>query len=316
MGVTGLVQDERFLEHRTGPGHPERPDRLIAIRDALESTGLRAQCRAISPLPADLRTIQRVHDADYVERLRRACESARPFIDVPDSAIGSESYDVALLAAGAAVMAVDEAMAGRIQNAFCAVRPPGHHAERHMSMGFCLFNNVAIAAQHLLDQHALSRVLIFDWDVHHGNGTQHIFEADPRVLFISLHAHPGILYPGTGYAHERGIGAGTGFTLNCPMLPPAGDDEFRRTFENPILPAIEAFRPEFVLVSAGFDAHRDDPIGPLELSTECYGWMTDVLTDVARRHAAGRLVSCLEGGYNLRALAESAALHVARLLAA
>jgi acetoin utilization deacetylase AcuC-like enzyme len=316
MGVTGLVQDERFLMHRTGPGHPERPDRLIAIRAALESSGLRAKCRPISPVPADLETIQRVHEANYVERLRRACESGRPFIDVPDSVIVPESYEVALLAAGAAVTAVDEAMAGRISNAFCAVRPPGHHAERHMSMGFCLFNNVAIAAQHLLDHHALSRVLVFDWDVHHGNGTQHIFESDPRVLFISLHAHPGILYPGTGYERERGISAGTGFTLNCPMLPPAGDDDYRSVLESLILPAMEAFRPEFVLVSAGFDAHRDDPIGPLELSTECFGWMTDALTDVARRHAAGRLVSCLEGGYNLRALAESVTLHVSRLLAA
>lgn len=185
-----------------------------------------------------------------------------------------------------------------------------------MSMGFCLFNNIAIAAQHLLDNHAIQRILILDWDVHHGNGTQHTFEADPRVLFVSIHGHPGILYPGTGYERERGTGRGEGFTINCPMLPPAGDAEYRRVFEQTILPAVERYRPEFAMISAGFDAHQDDPLGPMALSTESFGWMTDALTDAAKRHCGGRLVSLLEGGYSLQALGASVALHVERLLAA
>ncbi len=234
---------------------------------------------------------------------------------MPDSTICPESFEIARLAAGAAVNAVDAVMAGRVRNAFCAIRPPGHHAEHGMSLGFCLFNNVAVAAQSLLDRYALSRLLILDWDVHHGNGTQHTFEADPRVLFTSIHGHPGILYPGTGYARERGTGAGEGFTINCPMMPPSSDTEYRKVFDDPILPAIERFRPEFVLISAGFDAHALDPLAPLELPTESFGWMTDAVLDVARRHASGRLVSLLEGGYSLEALADCVTLHLARLLA-
>ena len=181
-------------------------------------------------------------------------------------------------------------------------------------MGFCLLNNIAIAARHLLDGHGLSRVLILDWDVHHGNGTQHTFESDPRVLFISIHGHPGMVYPGTGYDYERGRGAGEGFTINLPMLPPAGDDEYRRAFDAAILPAVDKFGPKFVLISAGFDAHRLDPLAPLKLETESYGWMTDELLRVAGKHCNGRLVAILEGGYHLDALADSVALHVARLL--
>jgi acetoin utilization deacetylase AcuC-like enzyme len=220
-----------------------------------------------------------------------------------------------MLAAGTAVQAVDDVMAGRIDNAFCAVRPPGHHAERHMSLGFCLFNNIAVAAQHLIDDHGLTRVLILDWDVHHGNGTQHTFEADPRVLFISLHGHPGIVYPGTGYAHERGKGPGEGFTINIPMLPPSSDSEWHLAFAEKVLPAADRFRPEFVLVSCGFDAHRLDPLAPLELSTDIFGWMTDRALELARTHGHGRLVSLLEGGYHLQALADCACLHVERLSA-
>jgi len=313
---TGLAQDSRFQRHLTGPGHPERPQRLAAIANALRERGLDAACRPIAVEPIDMKFVRRIHDADYIERVERACTEDRPYIDVPDSAICAESFDIARLAAGAVVRAVDDVMNGEIDNAFCAVRPPGHHAERHMSMGFCLVNNVAIAAQHLLDDFGLERVLILDWDVHHGNGTQHAFESDPRVLFISLHGHPGIVYPGTGYAHERGKGPGDGFTINLPMLPPSSDAEWQRAFDDPILPAVDRFCPQFVLLSAGFDAHRMDPLAPLELSTDVFGWMTDQMTSLARSHCACRLVSVLEGGYHLDALAECAALHVSRLLEA
>ncbi len=317
MAVTGLVQDARFQRHLTGPGHPERPQRVARIAAALDERELTQICKPIEVTPAARETLLAVHAGPYLERLQKACEDGLPYIDVPDSAICPESYEIAKLAAGAVVNAVDEVMSGRLNNAFCAVRPPGHHAERQVSMGFCLLNNVAIAARRLLNQHGLSRVLILDWDVHHGNGTQHIFEEDPRVLFISLHGHPGIVYPGTGYAHERGKGAGEGFTLNVPILPPGRDEVWRRAFDDSVLPAIARFDPQFVLISAGFDAHRLDPLAPLELETQSYGWMTDeLLGAAARHHCGGRLVSVLEGGYHLDALADSVALHIQRLLAA
>ena len=259
--------------------------------------------------------VRRVHADSYIERLRKACADGLPYIDVPDSGICPGSYEIAQFAAGVVINAVEGVTAGRLDHAFCALRPPGHHAEYDRSMGFCLFNNVAIAAQYLIDHHKLARVLILDWDVHHGNGTQHTFEEDPRVLYISLHGHPAVVYPGTGYSEERGKGPGIGFTVNLPMLPPSGDREYRRAFDDSVLPAVQKFDPQFVLVSAGFDAHRLDPLAPLELETETYGWMTDEVVAVAKRHCGGRLVSLLEGGYDLNALADSVALHVERLLA-
>jgi len=316
MAKTGLVQDIRFERHETGYGHPERPERLRAIAEALNARGLTGICVRIEATPIDIDLVRRNHDDEYLERLRSWCVSGRLQGDMPDTGICEQSFDIARLAAGGVVNAVDAVMRGDIDNAFCAVRPPGHHAERNRSMGFCLFNNIAIAARRLLEDHGLSRVLILDWDVHHGNGTQHSFDEDPRVLYVSLHGHPGILYPGTGYAHERGRGPGEGFTINVPILPPGRDDVWRAAFDDPILPAVERFAPQFVLISAGFDAHRLDPLGPLELETKSYGWMTDALVAVARRHCAGRLVSVLEGGYHLQTLADCVCLHVERLLAA
>lgn len=316
MTTTGLVLDDRFQRHLTGEGHPERPQRLVAITKKLTETGLIQACRNIPATPIEVDRILATHTRDYVDRVQVACKDGRFYIDVPDSAICPESFEIAKLAAGGVMNAVEEVMAGRLTNAFCAIRPPGHHAERRLSMGFCLFNNIAIAAHHLLDRHQLDRVLILDWDVHHGNGTQHIFEEDPRVLFISLHGHPGIVYPGTGYAHEKGKGKGEGFTINIPILPPGRDDVWRRAFDEQILPAIDHFKPQFILISAGFDAHRLDPLAPLELETSSYGWMTDVMSSVAARHCNGKLVSLLEGGYHLEALADSVALHLERLLIA
>lgn len=288
----------------------------MRIAAALSERGLDRACTPIAVNPIDMALVRRIHDEAYIERVEQACERGLPYIDVTDSAIGPESYEIAKLAAGAAVAAVDEVIAGRLDNAFCPLRPPGHHAERHMSLGFCLFNNIAIAARRLLDDHGLSRVLILDWDVHHGNGTQHTFEEDPRVLFISIHGHPAIVYPGTGYANERGKCAGEGFTINIPMLPPSGDSEYRRAFDDIVAPAVEKFRPEFVLLSAGFDAHRLDPLAPIELETESYGWLTELPLQWARQYGKGRLVSLLEGGYHLDALADSVSLHVTRLLSA
>jgi len=316
MAATGLVLDDRFQRHLTGEGHPERPERLAAIHEGLQEGNLIQACRNIPATPIPLDKVLAVHTREYVDRLEQACAVGQRYIDVPDSAICRESFEIARLAAGGVLNAVDEVMGSRLTNAFCVVRPPGHHAERRLSMGFCLLNNIAIAAQHLLDAHSLDRVLVLDWDVHHGNGTQHIFEEDPRVLFISLHGHPGLVYPGTGYAHEKGRGKGEGFTINIPILPPGRDEVWRRAFDDPIRPAVDAFRPQFVLISAGFDAHRLDPLAPLELETSSYGWMTDELVGVAARHCGGKLVSLLEGGYHLDALAESVVLHVQRLLSA
>lgn len=314
MANTGLAQDERFQRHLTGPGHPERPERLVRIASVLGERRLDASCTPIEVSPIDMELVGRLHEQAYLERLERACDEGRPYIDVPDSGICAASFEIAQLAAGAVIRAVDDVMAGRLDNAFCAVRPPGHHTEYNRSMGFCLFNNIALAARHLLDDHGLERVLILDWDVHHGNGTQHAFEEDPRVLFISLHGHPRFMYPGSGYEHERGKGPGDGFTINLPMLPGSGDDEYRRAFDDSVLPAIEKFDPQFVLVSAGFDAHRADPLAPLELETESYGWMTDAMVTAAGKHGKGRLVSMLEGGYDLEALGDSVSLHISRML--
>ncbi len=314
MAKTGLGQDARFERHLTGAGHPERPERLAHIAGTLKERGLTDACTAVDGSLVDTELVGRIHDSGYLERLRQACEDGLPYIDVPDSGICPESYEIARLAAGAVIGAVDGVMASRFQNAFCAVRPPGHHAEHRLSLGFCLLNNIAIAARHLIDDHGLSRILILDWDVHHGNGTQHTFEEDPRVLFVSVHGHPAFVYPGTGYEHERGRGLGEGLTINIPMQPHSGDAAYRRAFDEKVLPGIDSYAPQFVLVSAGFDAHRLDPLAPLDLETESYGWMTDAIVSIAKQHCEGRLVSILEGGYHLGALGDSVSLHVTRLL--
>ena len=314
--ASGLVWDESFKQHDTGPDHPEQPARLDAVRAALERAGL---VKALVPIPvaeAAECDLLRIHDAAYLARLAHACASGAAYIDTPDSAIGPQSDAIARRAAGAVIAAVEGVMAGRWRNAFCAVRPPGHHAERDRSMGFCLLNNVAIAADYLIRTHGLQRVLILDWDVHHGNGTQHSFEDRADVFFISLHGDPRTLYPGTGYAHETGTGPGRGFTLNIPMPPGAGDEAYRCAFAEQVGSAAESFAPQFVLISAGFDAHRRDPLAALELETESYAWMTEWVLDLARRHSGGRVVSVLEGGYDLAALGECAAAHVGLLHAA
>lgn len=312
--ATGFVYDARFLDHDTGPGHPERPERLTASLAAIRPAPWFADLVELPARAAVTDELARVHDPAYVERAYAACASGAPFLDTTDVMISSASCDVAALAAGAALTLGDALAEGRIANGFALLRPPGHHAERATALGFCLFNNVAVLARDLVARHGFERIAIVDWDVHHGNGTQHTFEADPGVLYVSTHQYP--YYPGTGAATETGTGAGAGTTLNCPMAAGAGDADYERAFREQILPKLDAFAPDCVLVSAGFDAHADDPLADIELSTPFFGWMSDRLLEVADRHAGGRLVSVLEGGYHLTRLGECVAVHLERLVAA
>jgi len=298
--TTGFLYDERFLDHDAGAGHPERRERLTSTMAHLQTQDWFEQLRKLSPRIADESSIERVHSHDLVTRARSACEREAPFLDVMDVGVSRDSFDVALLAAGGAQELADKVVNGEVDNAFALCRPPGHHAEHNQALGFCLFNNVAIAARYLQKEHGLQKILILDWDVHHGNGTQHSFEDDPSVLYVSTHQYP--FYPGTGAYSETGVGRGVGATLNCPMPAGAGDEHYRQAFSEKILPKIDQFAPEFVIISAGFDAHMDDPLASICLSTEFYAWMSERLMEVADKHCQGRLISLLEGGYNVNKL--------------
>ncbi len=307
--TTAFFTHPACLEHDTGPGHPERRQRLEAVLLALGEPEFAALDRHEAPR-ATLDQIARVHERAYVEDLlARVPQRGWAALD-GDTAMSPGSGEAALRAAGALVAAIDLVMGGGAANAFCAVRPPGHHAERDMAMGFCLFNNVAIGAAHAIAAHGARRVAIVDFDVHHGNGTQHIFEHDPRVFYASTHQMP--LYPGTGARSEHGVGN----ICNAPLAAFSDGDAFRDAYEEIVLPALQRFEPEVLLISAGFDAHRADPLASLELEAEDFGWVTERLAELAATHCRGRLVSTLEGGYDLGALAESAAAHVAALMAA
>jgi len=307
--TTLLYTHPACLAHDPGRHHPESPARLKAILEALAAPEFGALIRREAPR-AELQDITRVHPGEFVERLlARVPRNGYAAIDA-DTILSAASGEAALRAAGATVAAVDAVVAREAQNAFCAVRPPGHHAEPGRAMGFCLFNNVAIAALRARQAHGIARVAVIDFDVHHGNGTQAAFETDASLFYGSTHQMP--LYPGTGAASERGVGN----ILNLPLAPMAGSREFRAAFETRMLPALEQFRPGFVLISAGFDAHRADPLAQLMLVEADYAWATQELLGVAKRHAGGRLVSTLEGGYDLGALATSTATHVRCLMAA
>ena len=295
------------LQHDPGPGQAEQPARLRAVLQALDHDRF-AALDCIEAPRATREQLLRVHSADYIQRIFAAVPSEGTQQLDADTFVSSGSVEAALRAAGAVVAAVDAVMTGASHHAFCAVRPPGHHATRDTAMGFCLFNNVAVAAAHALTAHGLKRVAIADFDVHHGNGTQSIFERDPRVLFASSHQSP--LYPGGGGEDEHGVGN----IFNGTLSPGAGSYEFRDLWTHRLLPALHAFKPQLVLVSAGFDAHRDDPLADLCLGQEDFAWITEQLVVLAHRHANGRLVSTLEGGYDLAALANSASAHVTALL--
>jgi acetoin utilization deacetylase AcuC-like enzyme len=266
----------------------------------------------LSPRVAEREWLATTHDPTYIDRVEAECKRGAAHIDTPDVSVSAESYDIALLAAGAALELADQVASGRIRNGFALIRPPGHHAEQRTALGFCLFNNVAIAARALQADEGLGKILILDWDVHHGNGTQHSFEEDPSVLYVSLHQYP--YYPGTGAYSETGRGRGAGATLNCPMPAGATDGDYELAFRERVLPAVDAFQPEAVLLSAGFDAHHADPLAQINLSTAFYGWMTERMLEIADKHAGGRLIALLEGGYDLDALSQSVAEHLRVLL--
>jgi acetoin utilization deacetylase AcuC-like enzyme len=304
--TTALYTHAAFLQHDTGAGHPERIQRLAAVLQAVKDPAFDAVQWREAPL-AEISQVERVHDADYVRRAL-ASEPEQGWVHLDgDTVMSPGSGEAALRAAGAVTAAVGAVLKGEFKNAFCAVRPPGHHAERDGAMGFCIFNNVAVGAAEARVVHGLARVAVMDFDVHHGNGTQHLFDHDPHLFYASTHQMP--LYPGTGARGERGVGN----ICNAPLPPGAGSEEFRAAMEKVVLPAIEAFRPELIMISAGFDAHRSDPLAALEFETEDYHWATAALCALAETCCGGRVVSTLEGGYDLAALGESAAAHLAAL---
>jgi acetoin utilization deacetylase AcuC-like enzyme len=333
VAKVGFASSPHFVDHLTGPHHPERPDRIRAIHRAVRQAGLidspdpfpsfaidlgpldggGVKLVELTPRLAEEKWLLTVHPKEHVDRIRHICEIGGGVIDQGDTIVGRDSFDVSLLALGSLLVSCDAVMSGQVQRAFSAARPPGHHAEPDRAMGFCLFSNVAIAARYLQQKHGLERIAIVDFDVHHGNGTQACFEDDPSVLFISLHQHPRTCYPGSGYEWETGVGRGEGFTMNLPFAPGSGDEQYLDAFHAKILPRLDQFKPQALLISAGFDAHREDPLAQMELSEDCFAQMTRLLVDAADRHCDGRVISSLEGGYNLRALGRSVVRHLVAL---
>ena len=287
------------LKHDTGSGHPERIERVQAILTRLENTGLKDECEWIVPQPASIESIQANHSGDYIDVVKRVAEAGGGPLDA-DTVISSKSYEAALTASGACTQAVDTVLDGGARNAFCMNRPPGHHARRSTAMGFCLFNNIAIGARHALMKHGLERVFIFDWDVHHGNGTQESFYTDSSVFFCSIHQSP--LYPGTGTPNETGGGAGEGSTLNLPVTAGADGNTYESLLRDRVLPAMHDFQPELIMISAGFDAHRRDPLAGVLLEDEDFGMLAKAVLDSAESFCDGKVVFVLEGGYDLEGL--------------
>jgi len=311
MSSVGFFYHPHYLNHVTGPGHPERPERLSHLVQHLLKRPLWNSLVHLQPQHARTEHLLLVHPERYVTEVARSCSSGITALD-QDTRICRDSCDVALLAVGAVVEAAEHVMKGKLSSAFCAVRPPGHHAETAKAMGFCLFNNAAIAARYAQKHLGAGRVAIVDWDVHHGNGTQEIFYEDPTVLYISLHQYP--FYPGTGAEEETGKGKGKGFTLNCPMKAGSGEEEYLKAFGERILPALDSFKADLLILSAGFDAHRDDPLAGMNLTEKSFARMTNLLMESARRNGGGKIVSVLEGGYDLEALAGSVEAHLEGLV--
>ncbi len=310
MNKTGYASDPFYLKHETA-SHPENPGRLTAIQNRLESSEFYNNLIPIQPRKATAEEIAMVHDSNYVASVKKSCADEVRSLGA-DTVISPDSYDAALLSAGAGMNAVDQLIAGNIHNAFCAVRPPGHHAEHDHAMGFCLFNNVGVVARYAQRTKGLNKIFIFDWDVHHGNGSQHAFYNDPSVYYSSAHQYP--FYPGTGAREETGAGDGLGTTLNLPMNAGADDDNYLSAVENKLIPEIQRHKPDLIIISAGFDAHQNDPLAQVQLTTDCFGKMTELLMSVAADVCDGRLLSMLEGGYDYRALSDSVQLHTQTLL--
>ena len=312
MKKTGLLYDERFSLHITGYNHPEAPERIEAVYRGV--AGLLPYLTTLKASRPKLKWIETVHRPSYVRRFQEACLQELSEFDCPDNQICRNTFEIALLAVGGILDTVNLVMEGDIDNAFCAVRPPGHHAEADRALGFCYFNNVAIAARYLQGEWGIERVGIIDFDVHHGNGTQSLFEDNPTIFYYSIHEHPSFSFPGTGREFEKGSGPGYGYTLNSPVLPRKGDKEYKELLEKDLFPAFQEFKPEVILVSAGFDAHTDDNMSSIKLSTEGFSWMMEKIVEVADRYSQGRIISVLEGGYSIRRLPELIKDHVEILL--
>ncbi|RCK77677.1 MAG: Acetylspermidine deacetylase [Ignavibacteriae bacterium] len=313
----GFVYNDKFLLHQTGLYHPERPERLKFIIQGLQESKLWQKLQQLVFDKAELETIQKIHSRAHINFVKEVCAKARynnsiELLDAGDTPVCMESFDVALLAVGGCISAVDAVMSGVLKRVFCAVRPPGHHAESNTPMGFCLFNNAAITADYARERYNLKRILILDWDVHHGNGTQEIFYEDDQVFYISLHQYP--FYPGTGARSERGKGKGEGFTLNCPMRAGSGENEYIEAFEKDIIPIFSLYQPELFIISAGFDAHKSDPLANINLTEESFVKMTEYVVNYANKFAEGRIISILEGGYDLEALKNSVKIHIETLM--
>jgi len=306
--TTLLITHPACLDHDMGAGHPERPDRLRAVDHALEAETFQMLARDAAPR-ADIAAIARVHPSEYIEAIRAATPTqGHTFID-QDTSMSPASFEAALRSAGAAIFAVDEVMSGKARNAFVATRPPGHHAEKATPMGFCFFNNAAVAARHAMAAYGAERIAVIDFDVHHGNGTQHIFWDDEDVMYASTHEMP--LFPGTGSLGERGE---HDQIVNAPLRAGDDGDVFREAMGIAVLPRLVDFHPDLIVISAGFDAHRRDPLGNLNLVEADYAWITHKLVEIAQKRCGGRIVSLLEGGYDLQGLARSVAAHVTALM--
>lgn len=314
MNRTGFLYDERYLEHETGPGFAETARRLTVTADHLRQQPWFDDMRKIRARRAERMWLETVHASTFIDQAREICESGAKKLNDPDTRICPKSFEVATLATGGALQLVDGVMSGEVDNGFALVRPPGHHAESSHAMGFCIFNSIAVAARYMQRHHGVDKVMILDWDVHHGNGTQHAFEEDPSVLFASLHQYP--YYSGTGAYGETGIGRGRGRTVNCPMPAGSSDADYVNAFVERILPVAHEFKPDAVLISAGFDAHAADPLAQINLTCEFFGWMTARVMEIADQYAGGRIVSLLEGGYSLEALPLCVSAHLRELLGA
>lgn len=311
------ITHARYLRHDTGGGqHPEVPARLVVIGRALGGRPELFDLVVTEPQPAERQWLLRVHSENYLYRFEEAALSGHSYLGHHDNQLGYETYEIALLAVGGGLAGIDLVEgAAAAQAVFCSVRPPGHHAEASLPLGFCFLNNVAVAARYWQEQYQRRRVAIIDFDAHHGNGIQDAFEEDPEILYISIHEHPTFSFPGTGYAEEIGTGPGRGATLNIPLLPGKGDAEVKSAFTNQIEPVLARFRPEALLVAAGFDGHRLDDMSGLAYSTELYGWLGGQIASLSHQHCGGRLVSILEGGYHLPSLGESVVQYCAGLAA-
>jgi acetoin utilization deacetylase AcuC-like enzyme len=308
----GLLVDPIYIQHETGRGHPESPQRYEAITEALTDAGLIGRTIPLCQKQATADEISLCHTDEYIELARKDVESGKSDLSTGDTAICRRSYEVAASAVGGVLNAVDAVMSGKMETAFCAVRPPGHHARPAQGMGFCLFNNIAIGARYAQKRYGAEKVLIVDWDVHHGNGTQDIFDEDPSVFFFSTHQSP--WYPFTGHAEETGKNKGAGTTMNCPFPAGTGLAEIGGAIRQKLVPAMKSFGPDLIMISAGFDSRVDDPLGRFKLTDADFVTLTQLLRELAEEHCHGRLISALEGGYNLAGLSSAVVSHVKALL--